>query len=72
MSRFILGLLAIGLDNEASQHRLLQRSGNRFASIVETIAEDLGADLPDGGIYGENDEAEAREEASCGADIENL
>lgn len=70
MSRFILGLLAIGLDNEASQHRLPQRSGIRFASIVETIAEDLGADLPDGGTHGENDEAE--EEASCGADIESL
>lgn len=45
MSRFILGLLAITLEDEASQLHTSQWETLRFPATVETIAGTLAADL---------------------------
>lgn len=47
MSRFILGLLAITLEDEASQLHTSQWKTLRFPTTVETIAGTLAVDLTD-------------------------
>lgn len=47
MSRFILDLLAITLDEHSDGIRTSQWRTLSFATVVENIADDLGGDLCD-------------------------
>lgn len=54
MSRFILHLLAVALDENNPHFRSSQWKTLRFATVVETMAEGLNADLSRGSVSGED------------------
>lgn len=62
MSRFILDLLAITLEDGSSQLRTSEWRTLRFASVVKTATEDLSADLQESFL--EAEEYEMHEMAS--------
>ena len=45
MSRFMLDLLALAVDGTADPLQSSQRKTIRFATVVETLADSMGADL---------------------------